>query len=330
MHPSSRSEKSTYLGMNMNIKLGIVMDPIETILPKKDSSLAMLLAAQRKGWALYYMTSNNCYLESGEAKARMCKITVYDSDEHWFEKEEPTDQALSTLNIILMRIDPPFNMNYIYTTYLLEYAQSRGTLIVNNPQALRDVNEKLFTGYFPDCSPGTLVTAQSQRIKEFLNYHKDIIVKPLDGMGGTSIFRLTQNDPNINVVLETMTQYNQVQIMAQVFIPEIVKGDKRVLLVDGEPIPYALARIPTRGETRGNLAVGGKGVAVKLSQHDRWICNQIAPTLKEMGLIFVGLDIIGDYLTEINVTSPTCIRELDRDCDLDIAMSLMDVIEQKI
>ncbi len=314
----------------MSKKLGIVMDPIESITPKKDSSLAMLLAAQRKGWKLYYMTASDCYFEAGKAKAQMCKIQVFDRDSSWFEKESQKDLALASLDIILMRIDPPFNMDYIYTTYFLEYAQSQGTLIVNDPQALRDVNEKLFTGHFPDCSPVTLVSSQSERIKQFLNQHKDIIVKPLDGMGGTSIFRLTSSDPNINVILETMTQFNQVQIMAQEFIPEIVSGDKRVLMIDGEPVPYALARIPAKGETRGNLAAGGRGVAIELSERDRWICEQIAPTLREKGLLFVGLDIIGDYLTEINVTSPTCIRELDKYCNLDIAMSLMNVIEQKI
>ncbi len=313
----------------MSIKIGVVMDPIESINPEKDSSFAIMLAAQRRGWSVYYMNPSGCYLEAGIAYADMCQLELFDEKLHWFKKGENLSQPLAELDAVFMRVDPPFNMDYIYTTYLLEYAESQGTLIVNKPASLRDVNEKMFTGWFQQCCPKTLVTAQIDRIKQFLTKHKDIIVKPLDGMGGASIFRLTTQDPNINVILETMTQFNRIQIMAQVFISEISAGDKRVLLIDGEPIPFALARIPAKGETRGNLAAGGKGVAVPLSDHDRWICRQVAPTAKEKGLIFVGLDIIGDYLTEINVTSPTCIRELDRDCNLDIAGSLIDVIANK-
>ncbi len=314
----------------MTIKLGVVMDPIDTIKPYKDSSFAMMLAAQRRDWEIYYILQNACYLQAGEAFARMQKIRVFDNNDHWFETEPGRDLALGSLDVVIMRVDPPFNMDYIYTTYLLEYAEAKGTLILNRPAALRDVNEKMFTGWFPDACPLTLVSADVERHKDFLRQNKDIIVKPLDGMGGASIFRLREDDPNINVVLETMTGFGKVQIMAQTFIPEITEGDKRVLLVNGEAVPYALARIPAEGETRGNLAAGGRGVAVALSERDKEICDTVAPTLVEKGLLFVGLDIIGDYLTEINVTSPTCIRELDRDCGLDIAGSLMDVIEFKL
>ncbi|MCB1754438.1 MAG: glutathione synthase [Gammaproteobacteria bacterium] len=314
----------------MRIKLGVIMDPIESIKPYKDSTFAMMLAAQKRGWEIFYMLPGDCYLENGKAFAHMCPLQVEDNNSDWFEKGEGLDRELAALDVILMRVDPPFNMDYIYTTYLLEYAESQGTLVVNKPASLRDVNEKLYAGWFADCCPTTLVSASAARHKQFLQQHKDIIVKPLDGMGGASIFRLRENDPNINVVLETMTNFDSTQIMAQTFIPEISEGDKRVLLVDGVPAPFALARIPAKGETRGNLAAGGRGVAVPLSEQDKRICARVAPTLREKGLLFVGLDIIGDYLTEINVTSPTCIRELDRDCDLDIAGDLMDLIASRI
>lgn len=306
------------------------MDPIESIKPYKDSSFAMMLAAQKKSWSVYYIQPQDIYLTDGEVFASMNQLQLFDDNDHWFQKNESEDIGLADLDVILMRVDPPFNMDYIYTTYMLEYAEARGTLIVNKPASLRDVNEKLYTGWFPEHTPKTLVSANATRHKSFLEEHKDIIVKPLDGMGGTSIFRLRENDPNINVVLETMTHFNKVQIMAQKFIPEITKGDKRVLLIDGEPVPFALARIPAKGETRGNLAAGGTGVTIPLSQSDRQICAAVAPILREKGLLFVGLDIIGNYITEINVTSPTCIRELDKDGNLDIATSLMEVIESRI
>ena len=314
----------------MTISIGVVMDPIEKIKPWKDSSFAMLLAAQARGWKLYYMQPQNCYFTDGRAFAQMQPIEVSDTEENWFRTGDAEDRPLGSLHTILMRVDPPFNMDYIYTTYLLEFAEAEGTLVVNKPASLRDVNEKMYTGWFPDCCPPTLVSANADRHRKFLAEHGDIIVKPLDGMGGASIFRLRENDPNINVVLESMTDFDKIQIMAQRFIPEITEGDKRVLMVDGEPVDFALARIPADGETRGNLAAGGRGVAVPLSDENRELCRTIAPRLKEKGLLFVGLDIIGNYVTEINVTSPTCIRELDRDCNLDIAGSLMDVIESKL
>ena len=314
----------------MTIRVGVVMDPIESIKPYKDTSFAMMLAAQKRGWSLEYILPGDCYLRDGVAYARMAPVTVTDDNDNWFALSEARDEALSALDVILMRVDPPFNMDYIYTTYLLEYAEKAGTLVVNRPASLRDVNEKLFTGNFPDCCTPTLVSADARRHRDFLAEHGDIIVKPLDGMGGASIFRLRADDPNISVVLETMTQFNTVQIMSQTYIPEIKDGDKRVLVIDGEPVPFALARIPAQGESRGNLAAGGRGVPVPLSERDREIVARVAPTLREKGLLFVGLDIIGDYLTEINVTSPTCARELDAGCDLDILGDLMDVIATKI
>jgi len=230
----------------------------------------------------------------------------------------------------MMRKDPPFDNEYIYSTYILELAEKEGCLIVNKPQSLRDANEKLYTAWFPQCTPDTLVTRSSQLIQDFLQNHKDIILKPLDGMGGTSVFRVKQDDPNISVIIETLTDYGKQQTMAQKFIPEITEGDKRILVINGEPVPFALARIPAEGETRGNLAAGGKGVSVPLSETDYWIVEQVAPTLVAKGLIFVGLDVIGDRLTEINVTSPTCIQELDKANNLNIAARLMDCISEKL
>ncbi|MGD8785773.1 MAG: glutathione synthase, partial [Thioalkalispiraceae bacterium] len=235
---------------------------------------------------------------------------------------------LAELDVILMRKDPPFNMDYIYSTYLLEAAEQQGTLIVNKPASLRDCNEKLYTLQFPDCIPPTTVSSSANQLKKFIEQQQDTILKPLDGMGGESIFRVKHDDANLNVIIETLTYKGRRMIMAQRFIPEIVQGDKRILLINGEPVPYALARIPGKGETRGNLAVGGRGEGIELSERDRWICQQVGPRLREIGLLFVGLDVIGDYLTEINVTSPTCIRELDTIFELNISATLMDCIEQ--
>ncbi|MFQ5761251.1 MAG: glutathione synthase, partial [Acidiferrobacterales bacterium] len=255
---------------------------------------------------------------------------VKDDNADWFELGDPSTQPLSFFDVILMRKDPPFDMEYVYTTYLLEQAEHAGVLVVNQPQSLRDANEKMFTAWFPQCLPPTLVTRQAGQIREFLDDQGDIVLKPLDGMGGTSVFRLRQGDPNIGVVIETLTAHESRFAMAQRFVPEIVDGDKRILLIDGEPIPYALARTPPPGETRANLAVGGKGHGVALSDRDRWICEQVASTLKEKGLLLVGLDIIGDYLTEINVTSPTCIREIDAIYDINISAKLMDCVAARL
>ena len=306
------------------------MDPIESINFKKDSSLAMLLEAQRRGWDLYYILQSDMYLDDARIYVQAQKLTVEHNPDNWFNLSPLPTMPLADLDVVLMRKDPPFDMNYIYTTYLLEMAEAEGLLVVNRPQSLRDANEKLFTGYFPQCTAPTLVSSKAAHLRNFLQKHEDIILKPLDGMGGASIFRLQKNDPNIGVIIETMTHHGSQLTMAQKFVPEITEGDKRILVIDGEPVPYALARIPSKGETRANLAVGGTGLGVELTERDHWICQQVAPILREKGLIFVGLDVIGDYLTEINVTSPTCIRELDSQFGLNISGLLMDAIEEKL
>ena len=314
----------------MSLKIGVVMDPIGAINFKKDSTLAMLLEAQSRGWQLFYMEQADLYILHDEARAQMKPLKVFDDPGNWYQLGDNEDAPLGILDAILMRKDPPFDMNYIYSTYVLEKAETKGTLVINKAQSLRDANEKLFTSYFPQCMPPTLVTSQASHIKAFYQEHQDIILKPLDGMGGASVFRIKQGDSNLSVIIETLTEHGNKLIMVQRFIPEITEGDKRILLVNGEVIPYALARIPAKGETRANLAVGGEGVGVELTDRDRWICEQVAPVLKEKGLIFVGIDVIGDYLTEINVTSPTCIRELDKQYNLNISALLMDwIAEQK-
>jgi len=314
----------------MSIKLGIVMDPIESIKPYKDSSLAMLLAAQKRGWELHYFLQENLLIDNGVAQGYGQRLSVSDSEDNWFTLSESTLIPLGDLDVILMRKDPPFDSQFLYSTFILESAEKLGTLIVNKPQSLRDCNEKVFATDFPQCCPPVLITANAARIKSFYKEHSDIILKPLDGMGGASIFRVKPNDPNLSVIIETLTQHQSQSLMAQRYIPEITQGDKRILLIDGSPVPFALARIPAAGETRGNLAAGGRGVAQPLTARDYWICEQVAPTLREKGLLFVGIDVIGDYLTEINVTSPTCIRELDKQCDLNVAGQLMDCINEKL
>ena len=314
----------------MTVKLGVVMDPIADINVKKDTTLAMLLAAQRRGGELYYMEQSDLSLDQGLARATVRRLSVEDNPESWFEVGSPQDIALSDLDVVLMRKDPPFDMDFIYSTYILEAAQREGTLVVNDPRSLRDCNEKLFATQFPQCCPPLIVAASAARLKAFHAEHGDVIFKPLDGMGGASIFRVKAGDPNLSVIIETLTDHGRQQIMAQKFLPEIVDGDKRILMVDGVPAEFGLARIPMSGETRGNLAAGGSGVAMPLTDRERWICSQVAPVLREKGLLFVGLDVIGDYLTEINVTSPTCVRELDRAHQLDIAGDLMEAIASKL
>jgi len=311
-------------------RLGIVMDAIETIKPYKDSSFAMLLEAQRRGWEIYYMQLQDLFLDHGEAWADCERLSVTDKRKNYFEVQPTSAVRLSDLDVILMRKDPPFNMEYIYATYLLQQAEEQGTLIVNKPASLRDCNEKLFTREFPQCCTHTRVTRKLARFHEFLAEHGDIIIKPLDGMGGRSIFRILRGDPNSNAIFEAVSNHGQSQIMLQKFIPEIVHGDKRILLIDGEPIAYALARIPAEGENRGNLAAGASSRGMPLSDREKWICTQLAPSLKQKGLIFVGIDIIGDYLTEINITSPTCIRELDSAFNLNISATLFDCLESKL
>jgi glutathione synthase len=314
----------------MSIKLGIVMDPIDDINYKKDSSLAMLWAAQQRGWELFYMEQSDLYSRDGDVRARMAPISVDMNPNKWFERNAYQDLSLTELDVILMRKDPPFDNEFIYTTHLLAVAEAAGVLIVNRTQSLRDFNEKLFATHFPQCCPPVLVSRSEARLKAFHAEHKDVIFKPLDGMGGSSIYRIKEDGLNLGVVIETLTKFGQETVMAQRYIPEIVDGDKRILMINGEPIDYALARIPSQGETRGNLAAGGRGEGRPLSERDRWIAAQVGPKLREAGLLFVGLDVIGDYLTEINVTSPTCIRELNDQFGLDIGMQLMDCIEEQL
>ncbi len=314
----------------MTVKLGVVMDPISRITVKKDSSLAMLLAAQARGWSLEYMELNDLFFRDGICHGRMRPVVVRDDPADWFDLGDAETRPLSELDVVLMRKDPPFDMEYIYATYLLERAEQAGVLVVNKPQSLRDANEKMYTAWFPQCCPPTVVTREMSRLYEFLNVEKEIIVKPLDGMGGVSIFRVTEGEANTNVIFETMTRHESRFIMAQRFLPEIRDGDKRVLLINGEPLPYALARVPAEGDARGNLAAGATGVGVELSERERWIAAQVGPVVREKGLMFVGLDVIGEHLTEINVTSPTCIRELDAIYGLDIGAQLMDAIAAQL
>jgi glutathione synthase len=314
----------------MSLKIGVVMDPIGNINFKKDSTLAMLLEAQSRGWTLFYMEQADLYMAHDVARAQMKPLKVFNDANNWYQLDLAEDRTLNFLDAILMRKDPPFNMDYIYSTYILEKAEEKGTLIINKPQSLRDANEKLFTNNFPQCMPPTLVSSQAENIKTFYQEHKDIILKPLDGMGGASVFRIKPGDSNLGVIIETLTKHGTTLTMAQRFIPEIKQGDKRILLINGEPIPYALARIPAKGETRANLAAGGEGVGIELTDRDRWICEQVAPLLKAKSLIFVGIDVIGDYLTEVNVTSPTCIRELDKQFNINISAVLMDWIMNQI
>lgn len=314
----------------MTKKLGIVMDPIADINLKKDSSFAMLLQAQARGYELYYFEMGDLFLENGRAYGQARQLTVKNVVGDHFTLTESNDILLSDLDVILMRKDPPFDTEFIYATYILERAEDEGTLIVNKPQSLRDANEKLYTSWFSEFTPQTLVTRSEAQIRAFYEKHGDIILKPLDGMGGASIFRVKAGDPNLGVIIETLTAHGTQFAMIQAFIPDISNGDKRILIVDGEPMPYCLARIPAKGETRGNLAAGGRGEARPLSETDWKIAKAIGPTLKAKGLIFVGLDVIGDFVTEINVTSPTCIKEIEAAFDVDITGALFDAIERRI
>lgn len=306
--------------------LGVIMDPISGINPKKDTTLALLLAAQRRHWPIFYMEARDLFLVNEKPYARMRRLQVKDDVKNWFECGKETIAALESLSVILMRKDPPIDMHYIYTTHLLDKAEQQGVLIANHPQSLRDFNEKLFTLNFPDCCPPSVVTSSIDTAQAFLQEHRDIIAKPLDGMGGRSVFRLRVNDPNSNVILETLTANSQFYMMVQRYLPEVQAGDKRIIMINGKPIPYALARIAPPGETRANLAVGGKGKVLKLTARDVWICEQVGPSLREKGLLFVGLDVIGDYLTEINITSPTGVREIDEQCGLNISEQFIDTI----
>ncbi|MEZ5534751.1 MAG: glutathione synthase [Thiolinea sp.] len=311
-------------------RIGFIMDPIESINIKKDSTFAMMLEVQRRGWEILYLQQADLYADDGVVFAGMTRVTVDDNPQQWFEPGETIVQPLHELDAVLMRKDPPFNMEYIYSTYLLELAERQGLLVVNKPASIRGANEKLFTAWFPEFSPATRVTRDMARIREFLAEQQSIVVKPLDGMGGAMIFQVHQDDPNTSVILETITDHGRRTVIAQQFLPEFKQGDKRILMIDGEPFPYGYSRVPAEGESRGNLAAGASGVGRELTERELEICQTIGPKLREFGLMFVGLDVIGDYVTEINVTSPTCIRELDALYQANIAGLLMDVIEAKL
>ncbi|MCZ6560344.1 MAG: glutathione synthase [Gammaproteobacteria bacterium] len=318
--------------MNGNsVVFGVVMDPIADIKPYKDSTFAMLLAASARGWTLRYMEQSDLWVENGKAMARTRPLEVRDQTTDWFALGDGEEMPMADLDVVLMRKDPPFDMEYIYTSYILELAQEQGSLVINNPASLRDANEKVYMSWFPQCCADTLITRSITRIKAFARAHEKIVLKPLDGMGGKSIFIVARDDPNSSVIAETLTDFGRQFTMAQQFLPEISEtGDKRILLIDGEPVPYALARFPAEGEARGNLAAGGSSRGLPLTERDYWICTQIGQALKEKGLLFVGLDVIGDYMTEINVTSPTCIRELDAEFELDIGGQIMDAIQARL
>lgn len=304
------------------MKLAILMDPIHRLKAYKDSTVAMIKAAQTLGWSCAYFTQNDLYCQQGRAFANLSSIRVVgdEKNSNWAELKSLGENPLSDFDLILMRKDPPFDMEYIYSTYALDLAEKEGVLIANKPQSLRAANEKFFTLNFPQCCPKTLVSRDLKQLRAFWEEHQNVIFKPLEGMGGNSIFQVDKDGRNLSVILEVLTKSQTVSIMAQVFIPEISKsGDRRILLINGEPVPYALARIPAKGELRGNLAAGARGEVVPINDRDRWLCQQLAPTFKTMGLYFVGIDVIGDYLTEINVTSPTCIREIEAETGLDIA-----------
>ena len=303
--------------------VAIVMDPVAALDPKKDSTLAMIEAAARRGWATFCVEQGDLMLREGEVLARARPLGIDLSRTPFWTLGDAQHRRLADFDVVLMRKDPPFDMEYVYSTYLLERAESAGALVLNRPASLRDCNEKFYATAFPELGPPVLVTRRADELRAFAAEHGDVIMKPLDGMGGASIFRVTPGDANLSVIIETLTGHGAHQIMAQRYIPEIVRGDKRILLVDGEPVPFSLARIPAAGESRGNLAAGGRGEARPLSERDREIAGTLAPELRRRGLAFVGLDVIGDYLTEVNVTCPTCIRELDAQCGLDIAGDLM-------
>ena len=311
-------------------RLGVVMDPIESIAPKKDSSLAMLLEAERRGAEIHYLQQADLKLLGGVALGYSRLLTVRDDLTDWFALGSRQEIQLGELDVILMRKDPPFDMEYIYASYILERAEVAGAMVVNRPQSLRDMNEKAYTAWFAECAPLTMVTRCMHEMKAFLAAQERIVVKPLDGMGGKSIFVVEAGDNNANVIFETLTDNGNRYAMAQVYIPEISAGDKRILLIDGEPIPGALARIPPADDNRGNLVVGAVGKGLELSERDRWICAQVGPALRDGGVLFAGIDVIGDYLTEINVTSPTGIRELDAAFGLNIAGTLFDAIEARL
>ena len=312
------------------MKFGVVMDPIASIAFKKDSSLAILLKAQERGHELIYMEPNSLFLTEKGPYAKVYDVLVKDDPNDWFSLGNVRIIPLEELDLIIMRQDPPFDSSYIYNTYVLDQAETRGVKVVNKPSSLRDCNEKVFATEFPQCCTPFLVSSDDDLLREFINTHGDTVIKPLDGMGGSSIFRLKKGDSNIGVILETITNHFETKVMIQRYIKEIKDGDKRILLVDGNHFGAAISRVPAKGELRGNLAVGATAIASSLTEKDIWICEQVAPMLREKELTLVGLDVIGDYLTEINVTSPTCFREYKELCDIDVADKLLKVLEGKV
>ena len=314
----------------MTYTVGVVMDPIAKIKPEKDTSFAMMLEAQHRGATLIYLELKDLYIDNGVPKAIGYPVTVRDQAQDFYTLGEEKQYLLGDLDVILMRKDPPFDSEFLYATHILDLAERAGALVVNKPQSLRDFNEKLFTAYFPELIPDTLVTRNAALVRQFHAKHKDVICKPLDGMGGASIFRIKEDGTNPGVIIATLTSNGQSQMMVQAYLPAIKEGDKRVLIVNGKVMPYCLARLPSAGETRGNLAAGGTGRPQPISDSDRALAETIAPVLVERGLMFVGLDVIGDRITEINVTSPTCVREIERAYDINITGELFDAIEAKL
>ncbi len=336
----SRQHPTARRAADGSLRIGFVMDPLPTLSLKKDSTLAMIRAAQRRGWHSYYIGQGDLLLRQGEAHAFLHPLQLTgrfaetldpaDVEGDFYELGAGVETPLCELDVIMMRKDPPFDMEYIYSTYFLERAEAEGVLVVNRPASLRDCNEKFFATAFPQCCPPLVVSRRSDVLRAFQAVQRNVVFKRLDGMGGKSVFRIMEHDPNLGVVLETLSNGGTEQVMGQKFLPEIADGDKRILLIDGKPVPYALARIPMAGEARGNLAAGGTGVGRELTERDRWIAAEVGPELARRGLLFVGIDVIGDYLTEVNVTCPTCIRELDAQFSLDIGGMLMDEIAAKL
>jgi glutathione synthase len=317
--------------MGSNIRLVVVMDPIDRIKYAKDTTLALLLAAQTRGWSLNYLEQRDLRLRDGVAEGRARPLTVRADPANWFTLGEPQVVPLKAFDVVLMRKDPPFDVEFIYTSYILERAEADGVLVANRARGLRDMNEKVYTAWFPQCCAPSLITRDMQEMASFARTHGKIVVKPLHGMGGHSIFVLDLEDKNARVVFETLTHDGTRFAIVQKYLPDIaVSGDSRVLLIDGEPVPYALARIPGAGDHRGNLAAGATGVGRPLNERDRWLCQQIGPTLREAGMLFVGLDVIGGYVTEINVTSPTGVRELDQAFGLNIGATLIEAIARRL
>ncbi|WP_148252430.1 glutathione synthase [Aidingimonas lacisalsi] len=312
------------------LKIGVVMDPIADIAYKKDTTLAMLWAIQARGWSLYYMEPDELFLQDGRAWSRMRELKAYHDPLHWYDMGESHVQPLAALDVVLMRQDPPVDSHFLNVVHLLGFAEREGVLVVNPTRALLECNEKLFAQQFPQCCAPTQVSCDEKILRAFHAEHGDVIFKPLDGMGGSGIFHVGPEGRNLGAVIETLTDRGRHQIMAQRYIPDISEGDTRILLVDGEPVSYGLARVPMAGETRGNLAAGGRGVTRELTDRDHWLIAQVQPAIRDRGLMFVGLDVIGDYITEINVTSPTCVREIDDQRGTDIAGDLMEAIARHL